>query len=837
MDYFTFDHDAPHTSFHIVTDSPYTQVAVDVPVYHPFTYRIPEALRGRIEPGHLVQIPFRNRSKTGLVMSVDDEISDDDLEDDQLKSVLDRVHDEPLVDAVGLEFLEFIAQYYLAPIGQVVRLALPSSIQLEGLKHYRLQDDHPPLDRLESTLRSAVEQLQSEGELPIESLKGHHGDLTYLQLATLEDEGFVEVDYHEESSGVGAKEETYYTLASSEGDGRRVGSKQSRILELLEGRERVSLSEIREHVDSPYSSLEGLADRSFIESHTEEVYRDPFETEPVPEPEDYDLTDAQDRALESILEARRADRYEGFVLHGVTGSGKTEVYIRTIRAALNDGDRALVLLPEIALTPQFVAAFRAHFGERIAVLHSGLTRGERFDEWRRIERDEVDIVIGARSAIFAPVSDLGVIVVDEEHDTSFKQERGPRYHARDMALVRGKLESAQVILGSATPSLESYHNAQSGQLTYLEMPERVDEAPMPDVEVVDMRARDEDDDSPSRVLSPTLHDALGSTLERDMQAILFLNRRGYSPCILCEECGYVFECPNCDVSLTYHRRQEALRCHHCDHSLRMPESCPQCGSSGLDKRGIGTEQLETHLGNLFGEAVVERLDRDTTTGSQLRTLIRRFRREEIDLLAGTQMVTKGHDFPGVLTVGVVLADLSLNFPDFRSAERTFQLLTQVSGRAGRGEERGRVYVQSYNPDHYSIRAASAHDYDAFAERELQLRKELAFPPHGHLIAVKFESERESEATQAARDYASAARTMLRRNDDLGQQVFMLGPAMAPLARLKGRARWQILLKSRERPPLRHLARRTLQTVGHFDNSQSRYRDVRIIVDVDPVNML
>ena len=821
-----------------MNDARYTQVAVDVPVYHPFTYEIPNSLRDHLEPGHLVQVPFRNHSKTGLVTSIDDALPDDDLEPDQLKPLLDRIHDEPLVEPVGLEFLEFIADYYMAPIGQVVRLALPSSIQLDGLKHYRLRDDAPPVESLESELlQSAVDQLEQEGELPIEELKSAHSGATYVELARLEEQGFVEVDYHEESPDVRAKEETYYTLLSDEGDGRRVGSKQERILELLEGRERVALSEIRDLVDSPYGSLQGLQERGFIDSHVEEIYRDPFEAQPVPEPEDYDLTEAQQRALDAILEARRAGAYEGFVLHGVTGSGKTEVYIRTIRAALEDGDRALVLLPEISLTPQFVAAFRAHFGDRIAVLHSGLTRGERFDEWRRIERDEVDIVIGARSAIFAPLSDLGVIVVDEAHDTSFKQERGPRYHARDMALVRGKLESAQVILGSATPSLESYHNAKSGRLTYLEMPDRVDDAPMPDVEIVDMRDCDEDDDSPSRVLSPQLHEALGSTLDREMQAILFLNRRGYSPCILCEECGYVFECPNCDVSLTYHRRQEALRCHHCDHSLRMPESCPQCGSNGLDKRGIGTEQLETHLENLYGEAVVERLDRDTSTGNQLRTLIRRFRREDIDLLAGTQMVTKGHDFPGVLTVGVVLADLSLNFPDFRSAERTFQLLTQVSGRAGRGDERGRVYVQSYNPDHYSIHAASRHDYEAFAERELQLREQLAFPPHGHLIAIKFESERESEATQAARDYASAARTILRRDDDLGQQVFMLGPAMAPLSWLKGRARWQILLKSRDRPPLRQLARRMLQTVGYFDNSSSRYRDVRIVVDVDPVNML
>ena len=360
---------------------------------------------------------------------------------------------------------------------------------------------------------------------------------------------------------------------------------------------------------------------------------------------------------------------------------------------------------------------------------------------------------------------------------------------------------------------------------------------MPDVEVVDMRERGEEDASPSRILSARLYDALERTLSEGMQAILFLNRRGFSPCVICQSCGHVFRCPNCDVSLTYHRRQESLRCHHCDHSLRMPESCPECGHPDLNKKGIGTEQLETHLNNLFPSSEIARLDRDTSTGKQIRKLIRAFREEEVDVLAGTQMVTKGHDFPSVVTVGVVLADLSLNFPDFRSAERTFELLTQVSGRAGRGSDPGHVYVQTYNPDHYAIRAASRHDYKTFAERELSLRKELSYPPHGHLIAVKFESKSNARATQAARDYASAARTFLRQNRKLGNSVFMLGPAMAPLSKLKGRSRWQLLLKSKERQHVRQTAIRMLEHVGHFDTSNRRHKNVRIIVDVDPINML
>jgi primosomal protein N' (replication factor Y) len=814
----------------------YAHVAVDVPVHQAFTYSVSEALAGKLAPGHLVHVPFRNRSKTGLVVELTDELEDPELAD-KVKPVVDRLEPEPLMSETDIAFLQFISDYYLAPIGRVARLALPSSVRIEGMKHYRLADDHPPADRLDPDLHQAVARLKEAGELPIAKLKESGDELTFVRLAELEEAGFVEVEYHQEDPDVRAKVEKFYRIVDTEADNRRVGSKQKKILEVLDTEEATSLAYLRERFDSPHSSLNGLEDRGYLDCEEREVYRDPFASEPVPEAVDHELTDAQQRAMDAIGDARRRGEFEGFVLHGVTGSGKTEVYMRSIRDAVADGQSALVLLPEIALTPQFVAVFRAHFDDQIAVLHSGLTPAERFDQWRRIKRDEVDIVIGARSALFAPVRDLGVIVVDEEHDTSFKQGRGPRYNARDMALVRGKLESAQVILGSATPSLESYHNAKEGRLTYLAMPDRVEQRPMPEVEVVDMRQRDEQDASPSRILSPRLYDALDRTLTDQMQAILFLNRRGFSPCVICQSCGHVFECSNCDVSLTYHRRQESLRCHHCDYSLRMPESCPECGHPDLSKRGIGTEQLETHLHNLFPDSEIARLDRDTTTGKQIRKLIRAFREERVDVLAGTQMVTKGHDFPSVVTVGVVSADLSLNFPDFRSAERTFQLLTQVSGRAGRGSDPGRVYIQTYNPDHYAIRAASHHDYEQFADRELSLRKELSYPPHGYLIAVKFESKSNARATQAARDYASAARSFLRKEEELGNSVFLLGPAMAPLSRLKGRSRWQLLLKSRDRSHIRQTAVRMLERVGHFDMSNRRHNNVRIIVDVDPVNML
>jgi primosomal protein N' (replication factor Y) len=404
-----------------------------------------------------------------------------------------------------------------------------------------------------------------------------------------------------------------------------------------------------------------------------------------------------------------------------------------------------------------------------------------------------------------------------------------------MALVRGKLEKAQVILGSATPSLESYQNAITGRFEYLEMPDRVFERPMPAVELVDLRRRGhEDEERRSEHLSERLIDALQQTFDNGQQAILFLNRRGYSPCVVCEVCGHVWRCPNCDVSLTYHRRQEALRCHHCDHSIRLPEICPECSNHSVGPRGIGTEQLEGHLKGLFPGRRIARLDRDTSRGKRLQALIRRFSNCEIDLLVGTQMVTKGHDFPGVTTVGVVLADIGLNFPDLRGAERTFQLLTQVAGRAGRGEEPGRVFVQTYSPEHYALEAAREHDYQGFAAEELTRRELFAYPPFGYLVALKFEAPRESQVASAARDYLTAARRRLRSGDFADAQV--KGPAPSPFERLRGKTRWQMLLQSTDRSALRRLVGSVLHDVGHFD-PEKRRRNTNVVVDIDPINML
>ena len=814
----------------------YAQVAIDVPMFSALTYAIPPHLEDEIAPGQLVQVPFRNRAKTGLVMAIDDELEDASLAG-KVRDVVDIVDAEPLMNAKNLQFLRFIADYYLSPIGDVIKLALPSSVRLEGIKVYQVcAEPCPDPADLDPDLQQVMEFL-SEGKQTIKAIKDRFPSTTFVRMRALEDLGYVTASY-EEDVKLRAATERYYAVVHPREDVGRVGAKQQQILDLfIQKDQELSLTQIKKEVHSPHTSLRALVDRAILTQEDREVYRDPFASAPVPERVEVDLTPTQQRAVEGIRSWRERDEYRGFVLHGVTGSGKTEVYVRVIRETLEQGRRGLILLPEIALTPQFVAVFRSHFGDNIAVLHSGLTPAEKYDQWRRIKRDEVEIVIGARSAIFAPLDNVGVMIVDEEHDPSFKQGEGTRYNARDMALVRGKLEGAQVILGSATPSLESYHNAMEGRLTYLSMPERVASRPLPHVSLIDMRSGARAHGGMAGPLSVPLARAIQHSIAQQMQAILFLNRRGYSPCILCDECGHRWMCPHCDVSLTYHRHQEALRCHHCQYTLRVPESCPQCHAVGPRGKGIGTEQLAEQIQLLYTSAHIGRLDRDTSQGKNLNAIIDRFRRGDIDVLVGTQMVTKGHDFPRVTSVGVVLADLSLNFPDFRSSERTFQLLTQVAGRAGRGDAPGEVFIQTYTPEHYSLTSAKEHDFVSFAERELHVREEFTYPPFGHLVAFKFEAASEGAVNQAARDYATAIRRRLRHDQTLSENTLMLGPALAPLARLKGKYRWQILLKSRSRGLVRQLAISTLEDLGYFETVGSTHKNVRVIIDVDPMSML
>jgi primosomal protein N' (replication factor Y) len=576
--------------------------------------------------------------------------------------------------------------------------------------------------------------------------------------------------------------------------------------------------------------LRALVERKLVRIDRREIYRSiggkvPAPSRPlVPNP-------SQRSAIEAIDEAAKAGRFETFLLRGVTGSGKTEVYLQAAARVLDAGRGVLILVPEIALTPDLVDRVCSRFGRSVAVLHSGLSDGERFDEWRRLARGEARIAVGVRSAVFAPVRRLGLVVVDEEHDVAYKQEDGLRYNARDLAIVRARDSRCPAVLGSATPSIESHHNAVTERYRLLELAERVERRPMPTVEVIDLKIERPEGDPP--VLSPRLRDAIVANFAAGGQTLVFLNRRGFAHYLQCTLCGHVLTCPNCSVTLTFHLRARRARCHHCDYSVAAPELCPECRSPHLRDFGIGTEQVEAVLAALLPRARIARMDRDTVARKgALADLLEAWRSRRFDVLVGTQMITKGHDVAGVTLVGVVAPDQTLNFPDFRAAERTFQMLTQVAGRAGRGDQPGRVLIQTYRPSHYAIRFALSHDFTGFAAEEIRYREALGYPPFSRLLNLRFDGPDGARVEKTARAAAAALRAA-NENAPRARRAAILGPATAPLEKLRGRYRWQILLKARDARLLQGLARPLLGARG----GNVHDRTVRVTADVDPYGML
>jgi primosomal protein N' (replication factor Y) len=589
------------------------------------------------------------------------------------------------------------------------------------------------------------------------------------------------------------------------------------------------------------SVVGGLADKGLVTLVDEEVMRDPFASMGTEAPPDLTPTPAQRAALDALVSGLDEGEPAPFVLQGVTGSGKTLVYVELLRKALARGRSAIVLVPEISLTPQTVSRFRAHFGDQVAVLHSGLSDGERYDAWRQLREGHRSIAVGARSALFAPLHDLGVVVVDEEHDGSYKQSEAPRYHARDLAVVRARAHGAVCVLGSATPSLESWQNARTGKFRRLLLPERVGGARLPDVQVVDLRVARKARNEATRpkvvrgggVLSERLVAAVDARLERREQVILLLNRRGYASYVQCRECGDVEQCENCSVSLTYHRVTQRIVCHHCRYEEPAPTRCSKCGSQDLSFRGLGTEQVERVTAETFPKARIARMDVDTTSGKWAhQRILSRVERGEVDVLLGTQMIAKGLDFPRVTLVGVVNADVGIHLPDFRASERTFQLLSQVAGRSGRGVLGGEVIIQTSLPEHYAVRAAVAHDFEGFAVREIGERERPHYPPHVRLVNVVLSSPDQQLAAGAAEAAVAWTRRAVARSARQGRdRVDLVGPAPSPIERLHGRWRWHFLLRSSS-PGALGAVGRTL--VEGFTLPSG---DVRLALDRDPVALL
>jgi primosomal protein N' (replication factor Y) len=755
----------------------FARVAVFVPLSQSYTFSVPEALAEGVVSGARVVCAFRNRQILGVVLEVSTGAPDVAL--DKLKPILAVVDSAPVVPAELLGFLCELASYYLAPIGEVMRLAVPA---IERTRARALRSEGLIADKTRAVGRS---------QNHIEALPGEPGSSAALRGQALE------VYQHLLASGGASLAELGARWKSA-----RAAVKKLTALGLVK-------SEQRALDDS--ALFDAGAERG---APAADVVRD---TPP-------QLNAAQRAAVDAISARLRARESHPFLLHGVTASGKTEVYLHAVQAALELGGGALILVPEIALTPQLVGRFRARLGDTIAVLHSGLTERQRHGMWSLLRSGKRRVAVGARSALFAPVLDLRLLCVDEEQDTSFKQEEGVRYNARDMALLRAQRAGAVCVLGSATPSLKSFHAVQTARLERLVLPQRAHQkALLPKAEIVDLR-RIGPGRPGERLLSLPLCRALEQVLERKEQAILFLNRRGFAPSVECGSCGHILGCPSCEVPLTYHvSPRPHVICHYCDYRDKVPERCASCNSPSLSFEGIGTERIESALGTAFPGARIARLDRDTGAGLKSERVLGKMHAGEVDILVGTQMVTKGHDLPRVTLVGVLNADAGLSMPDYQASERTFQLLVQVAGRAGRGETPGKVLIQTKNPEHPAIALALAHDVPGFVRYGLADREALNYPPYSRLAMLRVSALDERKARACVDELARVARSAA------SEQVEILGPSPAPIARLRSHYRFRLMVRAKTRPPLRRVLVAVLEAKIE--------RGVRRIVDVDPVSML
>lgn len=800
----------------------YCDVSLPVPLDQPFTYQLPETLRHRVKPGCRIVVPFGPRKLTGVILRCHDEPPPVATRD-----ALRLMDAEPVLDEHLLSLGRWIAGYYCAPLGEVLRGMLPLASEIRHGKVWSLTDsgrdaarqlllDSSPDDPVTVVLRMLEKRPLSAAYL------AKAMPLADRAVRTLERRGFIvsEQTQTERDPLRAPSERLRIDLTSSESAAKLTKPERElrAFLELHPGSH--NLKELESAVRQASAAARSLARKGIVSLKTETaaVSRAPIR---VP----HDLNPEQQAAFEQIRDGIRARKYHTFLLHGVTGSGKTEVYLNAIEAALAEGRSALLLVPEIALTPAMAGQFFSRFGDRVAILHSAFTDVERSDQWRRIRAGSASVVVGTRSGVFAPVRNLGLIVVDEEHDGSYKQEETPRYHGRDVAIVRAQASNACVVLGSATPSLESRYNAERGKYTLLELPGRIEARPMPTVQLIDMRQEFLETRKQS-TFSRVLVEALGQRLANGEQTIVLLNRRGFSSFVACRACGERVQCMNCSLTLTFHKRDRRLLCHYCGYAEKVPQFCPKCHSEHIHFLGLGSERVEEELHRDFPTARIARLDRDTVTGKrQYETILHDFREKHFDILVGTQMIAKGHDIPNVTLVGVVSGDIGLGIPDFRAAERTFQLLTQVAGRAGRGSIPGIVLIQTTNPDHYAVRLAAAQDYRAFYDKELHFRRMMHYPPFSAMANVLVRSEKQEMAMRM-----SAELGMLLSPPP--EKLRALGPAEAPVPRLKNEYRYQFLIKSASRKVLNEL----LQQIRAFAR-EHKWGATALVIDVDPISLM
>lgn len=798
------------------------QVIVDVPtsqVNQTFDYLIPEKFQDILSVGMRVTVPFGSRKIMGFVIGFTGHSSFDKLK--HLSDVLDLT---PVLTEELIELGKWLAEDTLSFYITAYQAMLPQVLKAQYKKELIRMN--------EATLSAELEQLFAGRDF-ISYEEFTSSSISYHRLQKAIQEGDVSVKYLVKSKITKkrltmikpAKES--YLLEEALLDLPKNAKKQQLALEyFIEKPEEIEQKELLKRLNTTQSTIKSLVDKSLLQTARVEVYRNPYDETSFEQTFPLTLTKEQETAILPIKEKIAHDVHDVFLLHGVTGSGKTEIYLQAIQDVIKKGKEAIVLVPEISLTPQMVSRFKGRFGSKVAVLHSALSSGEKYDEWLKIQRKEVKVVVGARSAIFAPFENLGIIIIDEEHENSYKQEDQPRYHARDVAIKRGKFYSCPVVLGSATPTLESFARAKKGVYQLAVLDKRTNNKAMPTVEIVDMRS--ELHAGNRSMFSRTLKEKIEDKLEKKEQVVLLLNRRGYSTFVMCRDCGHVKECPHCDIALTYHKNSHRLKCHYCSYEEQMPLVCPECQSDLIRYFGTGTQRVEEALTQLIPEAGIIRMDVDTTRRKGAHEkILNQFSRGEADILLGTQMIAKGLDFENVTLVGVLTADSMLHLPDFRSSEKTFQLLTQVSGRAGRHELPGEVIVQTYTPDHYSIELASQYNYDQFFQYEMNLRKTFRYPPYVFLTLITVSHQNQVKVVQVTQQIVQ----LLQQS--ITEDSIILGPTPSPIARIKDRYRYQCIIKYKNEPKLRSFIKKILEQF----NKEMRQEDLMITVDMQPYQLM
>lgn len=800
----------------------YCDVSLPVPLDRAFTYRLPLTLRHRVKSGCRLIVPFGSRKLTGVALACHD-----DPPKVTIREALRLLDEEPVLDDELMTLGRWIAGYYSAPLGEVLRSMTPLAGEIRRGKVYALTDAGRDAARQlllgASSEEPAVEVMRMLESRPLTATwltrKVPHADRAIKSLIR---KGFLEVeDVQAERDPLRASSARLRVEFSGRPAGVKLKKAERELVAYLELHPGAhNLGEIEEQVRNASKAARAMARRGLLELRLEGplIHQEPERPPHV-------LNPHQQEAFDKIKVAIAAREFRTFLLHGVTGSGKTEVYLRAIEATLATGRGALLMVPEIALTPAVAGQFYHRFGDRVAILHSAFNDSERAAQWRRIRAGDASVVVGTRSGVFAPVRSLGLIVVDEEHDQSYKQEETPRYNGRDVAIVRARQAGACVVLGSATPSMESRYNAERERYTMLELPERIEKRPLPEVELIDMREEFLETRRQS-TFSRRLLSAIGERLASGEQTMLLLNRRGFSSFVTCRSCGERIQCRNCAVTLTFHRRDRRMLCHYCNYAEAVPRKCPNCESEHIYFIGQGSEKVEEELHRAFPTARVARMDRDTITSKRhYETILYGFREHEYDILVGTQMIAKGHDIPNVTLVGVVSADVGLGLPDFRAAERTFQLLTQVAGRAGRGRLPGIVIIQTINPDHYAVRFASGHNYQQFYAKERQFRRLMRYPPFSALANVLVRAPAQEDAVRMSAELA-------RLLNPPPPELKVLGPAAAPVPRLKREFRHQLLIKAASRKVLR-------ETLGNLRQYalDHRWGPTALVIDVDPLSLL